>query len=317
MAVTSVGERRQVRTGEERDDGTRHYKRVFCVITDKVSDGAKTVLADSRLPQLFDQYELPSGEIDPAAIVVSKAPTQIGPNQWDVEIDYETPKGEKGDGKQDPEKSGSDKLPPNPDDWYTKITWSFEERQLIVAGGIKTGYELGVGIVEHGVGVVSSAGEQFDPPATKDDACPILTFECYRTRFSVDEALQYINSVNSDVFWGGQPRQWRITGYSTPGKAVRQVDQAKIVYFPVNIEMKFRKETWDLQILDQGTYYLDAVDATKRHPFVTEDGQPRTGLLDGAGKPKAAGVDPVFRRFKVYTERPFGALKLPASFAAK
>lgn len=302
MAVVTVGERRQERGGGEGKDGSRQYTRVFCVTTNSYADGAQTVLAAAGIPRIGDSYALGS-EVDSDAKVVSRIPKQIGPLAWEVEVEYDSKTDDKED-KQNPENNNSQ----NPEDWFEKVSVTFETSQEPVTG--EAGQDYGGAMWT--MGVVASNGEPFDPPAMRDVSRPVLTFEIYRRTFDIPQALEYVNAVNADVFWGADPRTMRITQYSSSGLAVRTIGDVKVFYWPITIEMKYRRETWDLSLLDCGTFYVRAADG-QRVAFLTDDGQPRIGLLNGAGDKLADEVNgvPQFRTQRVYFEKPFAALGLP------
>jgi hypothetical protein len=304
MAVILVGERRQERQGEQREDGSRQYRRIFYVQTDRVTDGQMIVLQASALPQLFDGYNV-TGEIDLQARCIHRAPKQIGPRNWEVEIEYDTKRDKKT--QKDP-KDDSSGNQTDPNDWWPKVSVTYEISQKPCTTSMQEPTSQADGKPAF-IGVVNSAGEPFDPPVMMDIATPVLTFELSKQAFNWLQVADYVNAVNSDNFWGAQPRQFKICQISTPGLSSRSVNQQTVYYYPVTIEMKFKRETWDIDVLDAGTYYLDG---GAKKAFLTAEGQPYIGRLDGAGAALGIAAADKFKTFRVYAERPFAALNLPA-----
>ena len=78
-------------------------------------------------------------------------------------------------------------------------------------------------------------------------------------------------------------------------------------------EFKFNRETWDLQLLNRGSYYYDGgfSGGTLTTFTDTADGHPILGLLTAGGDKLAAGGDPTFEQFLVRQERSFSLLNIP------
>ena len=292
MSVVTCGEKRVSRDGTDKTGAVQH-RRAFIVTVSTEQDGGVTVLAAPGLPKLGDIYQTTT-EMDAGAVCVERRPKQIGPKQWEVEILYDSAQEKKDE--QDKEKD-------KPENWYIEV------------GVSHNGYQKPVdeqkGTSQEGSGVLNSAGDPFDPPPTYDASYPVLTYELACSIFPIELCLTYMNSVNADIFFGGQPRTWRILDFSTPGVQEKQFNGRTIVYYPVTIKMEYRAETHDLNVLDIGPNYLSG---GVKQAFLSKEGQPYLGLLDGAG---AKSTTAHFLNFRPYKEQPFGALGLPQTFTPK
>lgn len=162
----------------------------------------------------------------------------------------------------------------------------------------------------------NSAGQVFDPPPMKDSSRLVMTITRNEALSilhpSVDVAYQ--DAVNSDVWWNLEPGVWKCQGVTTR-RELKQL-QSGLIFPYLRCVYKFEaRPTWDARILDAGSYYLNTVEGVEKKLFFQgDDGQPITGLLDGTGHKLDAGGIPVFKLFRLYDRRPFGALNLPQSF---
>ena len=79
-------------------------------------------------------------------------------------------------------------------------------------------------------------------------------------------------------------------------------------YLEISFAIK-TKPTWDLELLDYGSYYLDENGDKKE--FKTDDGHETQGKLDGSGGKLADGAADVFLPAKqIYVRRAFSGLGL-------
>ena len=120
--------------------------------------------------------------------------------------------------------------------------------------------------------------------------------------FSIPLQIEYQDSLNSDNFFGAEPRQCKVSRITA-----RSDRRGDIRFFRVKYEIAYRRETWDLQMLNKGHFKKVGSNLTD---FKFNDGSPgRIDLLDADGD--VAGTIPSWERFKIYRERPFIALNLP------
>jgi hypothetical protein len=308
---TQSGERIGRRRASQNEKGEKEYWRTFYVRCTTPTDGANDVLLWSGLPRMFDEYRLPNGEYNIAVWVTGREPQQIGPQDWEVEIHYSRPNKDK-ENKDENEKDNST----NPEDWTPKISVSWEQFQVVCTGAFVNPDAAGnAAFIQFDKGVLNSAGEAFDPPVMKDKCRPIVTIEDTVKQFDLTQAKKFGDAVNIQPFWGGAAKQWKCAGISTPGLASRVIQEVRIPYYPRVTELHFNAETWDLQVLDIGTFYWSggAIGAGVKTAFKTADGQPFLGKLDGAGGALADAAADKFLTFSVQPTLNFDDLKLPAN----
>lgn len=241
---------------------------------------------------------------------------------WDVVVEYDT------------------EFEPfeNPFTEPPEITFTSETYEQPLPGRAATFYDTGTPssqsedpneagqqqLVAWGKGVTTSAGEPFDPPPVMTRARPIVKYGVNLPLFTMAAKVKYENSVNKTAWNGLQPRQawlrsievsyhrWQDSSTTTPD-----------IYFArVNFTWALKAETWDLLILDIGSYYLDWSTGTAvRKAFEVEGtGEKRLGLLDHSvdtqlGKKLAEGQDPQFLRFRAYREEEFNDLGINLNLA--
>lgn len=165
----------------------------------------------------------------------------------------------------------------------------------------------------------SSAGEIFVPPPMTDESKLILTItrnEDINTPVLLTSTL-FQKAVNLDVFWGLNPGQVKCQCITAQRQNKQLPDGDVFPYLRVTY-LFHAKDTWDIQLLDKGSYYKfrkTAMDPFTKQKFMTDDGQPRDGLLDGFGQKLADGAAPVFLTVWPNKRLAFSALNLPQSFA--
>jgi hypothetical protein len=309
MAMTLRGERAEGRQRVATKDEIT-YQRIFVVETDSDHTGAREVSFCPGLPFLGYQYQT-STEYDPLARCISRNAAPVGNSRrlWEVTVNYSSK-------HDDPEEENNEEEslelePP-------EVSFDFATRMRVVqqASQILSSTDEGVVLDNEYGAPTTSAGEPFDPPPEIEEHFPVLTITRNELFLNVNQIRDYVNCVNSDNFQGGGPRTVKLNGIST-----RKQYKKNLRYWRTTYTLEFRPDTWDLQLLDIGSYSLrfvvDPEDitnvTTERVYFLTDDDppQPRLGLLDGAGNPLSDGGTPVFRRFpNVYTSRPFNVLQL-------
>jgi hypothetical protein len=166
--------------------------------------------------------------------------------------------------------------------------------------------------------LMSSAGEIFVPPPMMDDSSLTLTMtrnEDINTPVLATSAM-FGNTVNSDVFFGLNPGQVKCQNI-TCQRQVKQLPNGTVFPYLRVTYLFHAKSTWDTQLLDKGSYYRFRASTSlpwTKQKFITDDGQPRDGLLDGFGQKLADGGTPVFIIVHPYTWQAFSTLNLPQSF---
>ena len=169
-----------------------------------------------------------------------------------------------------------------------------------------------------GNSITNSAGDPFDPPPEIDQSRWTATVTTNVS--AVPQAIiDYTDAVNSDGFTilsvPVSPLCAKIMGIDVSEEQTAQVGENDFVnYFVFGYVLEFRKETWKLQLLDQGFREFDPNDATKRIP-IKDDAVPPKDVtkpwpLDGAGTrlnnptPDTAAIV----AFDVYNSLPFGGV---------
>lgn len=288
-------ERKRTATAEEIT-----YERVFVVQTDDPDIGPRAVSFCAGLP-LFAATYATETEDDPLCKVSKRDAEPLSRTGfWEVRISYSSKQTESEDEEEDP-------LTEPPE---VSITHAVRMKAIYVSeavaeytgGGNPPRVNAPVGAV------LTSAGEAFDPPAEDEEYYPILTVTRNEANVDMARIRQYVGCVNVDNWLGANPRQVKCAGID-----VHKVFKKGFNYWRVTYVFEFNEDTWDLQLLDHGTFYIDQANGEK-HLFVTDDEppQPRLGLLDGKGGPLADGAQAVFRRFLRRRERVLAVFNLEA-----
>ena len=284
------------RGGSINTDGVREYRLQYKVTTTDSDDGASTVRNAFGLPNIGDLYA-PGNDFDAAAIVTNKEVISTEcPWEWIVEITYST-------------KSEQPQAIDNPLNKPPEVSYGFQARKILVPGRHNDpGNVMDGQIVE--VGIYAPNGELFDPQPEIEINEPLLTVKRNVQTISGQVMMALSNAVNADSWQGAFPRQLRM-----------MAPQATLVYhktigpyWEVTYQIAFRYETWDVVILNQGTYYFVGGAPTNiwgstsfRTPFTDGHGGVILGNLTTAGD-KNNTATPTFSRLRVYREINFGSL---------
>ncbi len=277
--------------GEATLDSAKITRR-YLVQLDSFALDADAACNVAGIPAAFDAHPTVT-----LARVRRKSASRVGNSlYWQVEVEYSTP--EKGQDEEENEDPLEDK---------PTMSISYEDREEVITGTLDSDRTRQNGIR-------NSAGELFDPPPMRTVSSLVLTIgQNYGTNFNaVASAVTYMDCINSDTFLGLGPKTCKICSVS-PKTETRQVGDEKKDYLHIEWTIKV-KPTWDLELLDYGSYYLDD---GKKVEFKTDDAHPYQGLLNGSGEKVADGGSAVFLPAKqVYTKTAFSALNLPSSLSA-
>tara|TARA_R100000808_G_scaffold7070_1_gene20810 strand:- start:23149 stop:24093 length:945 start_codon:yes stop_codon:yes gene_type:complete len=224
-----------------------------------------------------------------------------------------------------------DKDDDNPLNRPWKLSWSSQSFQKVAERGIKreTIDATGATVVNAPAGnvegpIVNSAGDGFDPPvqiegsdwqvvAKKNIATVPTWLMDYR------DAINASGITIAGISFGSQ--ELRISGMSIGEYTVEN----EIGYYPFEITINQKSETWMRELLDQGTHEIRVINANgqsteSRMRIVDKAGQHVTEpvRLDGSGQkltPDNADIDKsIFIRYQVYLkEKDFSALGLPTT----
>lgn len=242
MTCTVRGISTDGRSGSINQDGHKEYSVIYKVVSDNKRDGPAQARVAFGIPSVGDLY-LAGNDFDNAAVVIGKEVNQgDSPFEWLVEVRYSTDLGQK------PPQQYNTPLDEPPD-----VNFGFQERRVLVPGYYNTpGSPPADGAFQQGL--FAPNGELFDPQPEVDVADPILSVRRNVQTIVYSDLMALANCVNSDVFQGATPRQLRFL----PPSASRKYHRIIGYYWELSYSLAYRWETWDIQVLNQGTYYWSA-----------------------------------------------------------
>lgn len=269
------------------EEGKYSLDQVYRVITNDVTMDGTAVVTCPGLPQEFQSHpalpQLRARRFHPVRIMPGSA-------IWEVTVTYETPalkESSRGSSPNDSTRGTGVETPgehTNPLIELPVIKFHVTSREVPIVQV----YDAVTGILKP---PTSSNGEPYDPPPRMLKR--FITLEISRneplTANHPGLAIAYTNAVNSDVFWGLAPGVWMIKDI-TAERAVKQLANGDVyVYLRVTYQLE-GTDTWDLNILDYGSFYMVQNSANANAPaqilkFLTTDGHPTVGPLNGMGAP--------------------------------
>lgn len=289
--------------------------RMFLVTTNSLLDGPGTVCLAPGIPLLFSPYYF-GNEGSWFMLVRSVSAERKGPNSlwWTVTVHYESPdpkdsQSGSGSGKADAGGGGGKETPAefeNPLLMVPEIEiHSSQHKEIIYQGYDNSGNPIALS---------ASNGEPYIPAPERDAARWELRITRNESIVSpiVTTSLTYQNAVNSDTFWGASAGQVKCQSIAVQRLEKNYPDGSTFDYLKCTYIFQFRPDSWDLTILDKGTYYING--SSKRIKFKTDDNQNREGILNGSGGDGTGGA-PVWNTIRIYPRVAFGLLNLPQNFA--
>lgn len=271
MAIVWCREQWKGRSTVRDDKGTREYMRTFQVLTDSVYTSQLLVREATAfgLPAMFAGYISADGsEFDTYALVSRISARQDEENGflWNVEVQYSTQ-------ANDPDRV-IDPVTGQPIDdpllEPQEIEWSFQQFQKPLERDLDN------------IAIASSAGGKFDPAIVVDDSRLVVRITKNEPTFIVAVAILYQDAVNDDWFFGSAPGTAKIA-------SLRGVKQSKYgrVYYQNTYEIHFRREGWQLKVLDRDYSHVQNQSARNRQRAVDAQGRPSGDpiLLNGYGMP--------------------------------
>lgn len=279
----------------------RTYRRRYLVKTTSSKDAEAVVLLAPGLPPIGAQFTQGS-KFDPEARVTRITPERKASKVWYVDVDYST--------NSDDKESPLDRRP--------VMQFKFQSFRVPVIGQLKQTASGDADKVFEDC-MRNTAGQVFDPPPEVDDSRPVLTITRNEQRFNPLLAITFQDAVNKTPWGGAQQRQAKIMGITTSGRKTEKIKDVEYVYYPVTYEIHYKRETWDIRVLNAGKYYLKVAGADKTDPanlvgFTDAQGKETIGLLAEDGTALANGVEPIWIRKRVYKELDFKLLNLPQQF---
>lgn len=284
MSATVLGINRGSAEGEVSRRGTERRTEqirtlVYEVEVGSKSEGLDTVLSALGLPKIGDVYNY-MGQIysDLKCRKLSAKQREELPILWDVTATFEPDIEEEAEVEIDFEIIrvpivGS----------HSAVTSTYSPG-LAGTGGLQLS-----GVEKYTVPVQNSAGQPPPIPPEGDEGCMILRVSRNEFVRELEGFARLNNSVNAQPFMGAKPRQWRMF---VSAKPIQNHFQNK---WRVSYTCHYRRKTWDFEMLDEGTAYLNAGVLT---PNKDAEGNIVTKNLDGAGGLLAAGAERVFLRYQ-------------------
>jgi len=309
--------------------GKHEITRRFQVICSTLADGPIIAANAIGIPKLFQTYVF-GDEFHTYCRCRSIEPKRKAPNSavWEVECKYSTPELKEGGGGGGGHGGGGNSTSgsgrevegqhQNPLIELPEVSTHFESKQ----GPVMSVFNLTTGKIEP---CKASTGEVFVPPPQKDYSTLCLTIKRNEDLLRAPHPLLSVlfqDTVNSDVFWGSAPGTVKCMSITAERQQKQLADGSIFPFIKATYQFRFR-DSWDLQILDTGSYYIvpgnpsqlpENNQAPKKLIAKGEDGHPIPVLLDGKGGKLAEGKDPVYQVYRVYQWQPFGILNLPQSF---
>jgi hypothetical protein len=230
------------------------YQRHFKVVTNDLTDGPHVIASHLLCPKRGDTYLVTAAESDIIAtcIDVEVEPNGDSPFCWLVTAKYST-----------------DRLVSltldNPLNVPPEIFWDFIP------------YERPITRDLFGIPLVTSSKERYDPPWVTEEKRPILRIRRNEATFSPANALAYQDTVNQDIFAGAGQYAAKINHIT--GRRSRDFG---LIYWEVDYEIEFRRETFWLYLLDQG--WRDKDGKLFRDPINQAQPLSNPSLLNGRGE---------------------------------
>lgn len=280
--------------------GVKEFQAIYKVTSDDKRDGPGQARVAFGVPQIGDTYSA-GNDFDGSCVVVGKEVNDVDLCEWEVVVTYsnDVPEGDPvGFTYQD-----------NPLAKPAEIGYGFQNRRVLIPGR----YNDPLGPPSDNTwqqGIFAPNGELFNPQPEIEISEPILTIK--RNVNPLPNLLVLANCVNSDFFQGATPRQLK---FNAP-QAARQWHKSIGFFWEVSYSLVYRWETWDIQLLNQGTYYFSggkptSVWSTTQKRLTKEDvhGNPLIVNLTTNGDINTTAT-PTFTRLRVLREIPFSSLNL-------
>ncbi len=234
------------------------------VITNSLADNEFTVTAAPGIPRMFDPH--PSNPFLRAREFSAK---RMSPNNlaWLVTVVYRTPDRIEGHGGNNNDSGGGTQRDQandfqNPLSEFPEVKFDTTGREDLLTQI----YDINTGTLKP---VTASNGEPFDPPPKQLQRAIALTISRNEDINAPHPAIgmTYINTVNSDYFWGLPPGSWLCKDVSAQRQQRNLPSGAPIPFLKVVYQFEARPD-WDIVILDSGSYYLLPPAASTSNPFL-------------------------------------------------
>jgi hypothetical protein len=154
----------------------------------------------------------------------------------------------------------------------------------------------------------------YDPQPEVEISEPLVTIKRNIQTINWPYLMSLANCVNQSPFFGADARQLKL---SAP-QAQSAYDPSVGSYWQLTYEIAYKYDTWDIQILNSGTYYYEV--GLEKVPFKDKEGNRFVGLLNAIGGAINVASDqyrgvfyeggdaPTFSRFRYFRELDFNSL---------
>lgn len=276
MAVISCRDISEGRGGGD-DSQSRHWTRVFRVITDDGKDGPITVLQAPGLPAIGDPYST-TNESDSLTLAKSRTPNPTADEcVWEVTIEYATDFGSVGNGGAtagDGSPGGGDaggapgQGGQSPKDWPTS---PLERRTEWKRSPVKV--RKAVTRDKNNDLVMNSAAVAFNPPYEIEKSLGQWTATKNYASFTEDDCKLFENRFNDVAYRGFAAATLKCDGIALEGAFENDTAFVRVTW-----TFLYDEDGWNpVEILDRGYQDIFGV------PFYDGGGNPQEQLLDGTG----------------------------------
>lgn len=199
--------------GKKDELAEREYRVTYLVQTDDPLDGPEVVLRAPGLPIIGATYSF-ANDIDLGALVRSLNARRLPDERllWEVEVTYSS------------RNQGDDIVEQNPLDRPAKKRWSTEPYQRIIHHD------------RFGSPIFNSAHDTFDPPIMIDDMRLTLIYTRNEATNDIPFIFSFANAVNSDVFYGFQPGEVKLTHIES-----EEEKENNVIFWVTTYEFHFRR----------------------------------------------------------------------------
>lgn len=305
MSVVGTAKERVGLREKRTSKDERYYKRTFLVTCDDLKDDPNVVETAFGLPKYGFPY-VTEKSVDLLSRCTQLSSKQTSLYAWEVEAEYSITLKEQDN-------------PDNPDPIFDPptYTWSGTNIREVITGESEwvSYQDPNEFIMKKATGILNSAKEPYNPPAEIDRLIPQLTFERNEPTFNHRYMLYYVNSINDRKWYGWHKKTVKIASISGSAQ-FKEINGILRKYWKVQYVLQFNKYTWDLFLLDIGTYYFEggfaSTGAQHKIPFMTKGGVPGLGLLTSDGD-KSTTISR-YNRFDVLDRSNFNLLQIPLIF---
>lgn len=288
MAVKTVNEHLESRSGGDQDNELTRRRRRFIVEVNDIDNTEEDVLAHESIPQMLDPYVTPAGVSHPLFVIRREARQDENPYIWFVEVEY-----------------SSSFLTER-----TRIDFHYE------------GYREALLHDADGDDIINTADELFLPAPEVERYQLVVTLTRFEDAFNPLVPWKYLGSLNQGIFVilgrdfaarsclladvrAGDRREqfptYEVTYvikirrvWVTPSTETGRVGGAFSVTFPET------GSGWDLRLINQGFRYRPTAgaDPQEYRPGGSPPSNPIRLNTDGTKLP--AGSDPIWLTFQIY-----------------